>query len=96
MDLPDVLTAASRLETLLLVALCSPDVESCRLVTSCIGLFVEECSVVDKHAESSKSTVSVLRNGDTFREIASRDFRFTGLVAFQKRCYPSGETAPDS
>lgn len=40
---------------------------------------------MDKHAESAKSTASVLRNGDVFRELASRAFRFTGIVAFQKR-----------
>lgn len=55
------------------------------MATSCIGLFLEECSIVDKQAESAKSTASVLRNGETFRELASRDFHFTGLVAFQKR-----------
>lgn len=40
---------------------------------------------MDKHAESAKSSASVLRNGEIFQEIASRAFRFTGLVAFQKR-----------
>lgn len=29
--------------------------------------------------------MTILRNGDIFREISSRAFRFTGLVAFQKR-----------
>ena len=70
---------------MLLVSLCSPDVEDCQLVASCIGIFLEECSIVDKQAESAKSSASVLRNGDVFRELASRSFHFTGLVAFQKR-----------
>lgn len=54
-------------------------------MTSCIGIFLQECSIVDETAESAKASASVLRNGDVFREIASREFRFTGLVAFQKR-----------
>lgn len=84
-DVPEVVTASSRLETMLLVSLCSPNVDTCRLVTSCIGIFLQECAIVNKHVESAKSSASVLRNGDTFREIASPGFRFTGLVAFQKR-----------
>lgn len=81
----EVVTASSKLETVLLVSLCSADAETCQLVTSCIAIFLEECSIVDKVAESAKASASMLRNGDIFREIASRDFRFTGLVAFQKR-----------
>lgn len=84
-DIPDVVTASSRLETMLLVSLCSANVETCRLVTSCIGAFLQECNIVNKYVEAAKSSASVLRNGDIFREIASPGFRFTGLVAFQKR-----------
>ena len=81
----EVVTASSKLETILLVSLCSADADTCQLVTSCISLFLQECSLVDQIAESAKASASVLRNGDIFREIASREFRFTGLVAFQKR-----------
>ncbi|KAH6971880.1 hypothetical protein BKA56DRAFT_677938 [Ilyonectria sp. MPI-CAGE-AT-0026] len=81
----DVVSASSKLETTLLISLCSANIDTCQLVTSCIGLFFQECSIVDKHAESAKSSASVLRNGEVFQEIASRAFRFTGLVAFQKR-----------
>lgn len=80
-----MVTASSKLETVLLVSLCSADAEICQLVASCIGMFLDECSIVDKHAESAKASASVLRNGDIFREISWREFRFTGLVAFQKR-----------
>lgn len=80
-----MVSASSKLETILLVSLCAANVDACQLVTSCIGLFLEECSIVDRYAESAKSTASVLRNGDVFRELASRAFRFTGIVAFQKR-----------
>ena len=79
------MAASSKLETALLVALCSANVDICQLVTSCIGLFLEECSIVDTTLETTKSSATLLRNSDVFREIASRSFRFTGLVAFQKR-----------
>src|SRR5690606_17167477 len=84
-DIPDIVTASSRLETILLVSLCSADAENCQLVTSCIGIFLRECSIVDKIAASAKASASVLRNGDIFLEIASREVRVTGLVAFPKR-----------
>ncbi|KAM0349272.1 hypothetical protein ACHAPU_003681 [Fusarium lateritium] len=84
-DAADVINASSKLETTLLISLCSASITTCQLVTSCTGLFLQECSIVDKHAESSKSPVSVLRNIDVYREISSPAFRFTGLVAFQKR-----------
>ncbi|KAG9257667.1 uncharacterized protein F5Z01DRAFT_646667 [Emericellopsis atlantica] len=84
-DVSDVVQASSKLETILLVSLCSADPEVCQLVTSCIGIFLEECSVIDQVAEAAKASASVLRNGDIFREIASPEFHFTGLVAFQKR-----------
>lgn len=73
------------METLFLVSLCSADIETCQLVTSCIGLFNEECLIVDSASETSKSAAPLLRNSEIFSEIASRDFRFTGVVAFQKR-----------
>ncbi|KAI8668992.1 Ras-GAP domain-containing protein [Fusarium keratoplasticum] len=84
-DASDVVSASSKLETTLLISLCSASITTCQLVTSCIGLFLQECTIVDKHAASAKSSASVLRNGEVFSEISSRAFRFTGLVAFQKR-----------
>jgi neurofibromin 1 len=60
-------------------------VDTCQLVTSCIALFLDECSKVETTLDSAKPTVSLLRNSEIFAEIASRAFRFTGLVAFQKR-----------
>ncbi|KAK5988736.1 Pentafunctional AROM polypeptide [Cladobotryum mycophilum] len=84
-DVGDVAAASSKIETTLLISLCSADIDTCQLVTSCVGLFLEECSCVNKFVESAKLSVSVLRNADIFREIASPAFRFTGLVAFQKR-----------
>jgi neurofibromin 1 len=77
--------AFSKMETTLLVALCSADVDTCQMVTSCIGLFLEESSIVDAASDAASSSGALLRNGEIFREIASKGFRFTGLVAFQKR-----------
>lgn len=84
-NISEVVSASSKLETTLLVSLCSSNSETCQRVASCVGTFLEECSIVDKQVESAKASASLLRNGDVFREIASPDFRFTGLVAFQKR-----------
>ncbi|TLS24731.1 hypothetical protein PpBr36_08009 [Pyricularia pennisetigena] len=84
-EIPERTAAYTRLETVLLVALCSPDIETCQLVTSCFGRFLEECRAIDAASETGKSSLSLLRNGEVFQEISSRAFRFTGLVAFQKR-----------
>ncbi|KAF6835868.1 GTPase-activator protein for Ras-like GTPase [Colletotrichum musicola] len=84
-DVPEVEAASSRLETTLLVSLCSADVETCQTVTSCIGIFFEENNLVDITTGTAKAFATLLRNGDVYGEIASRAFRFTGLVAFQKR-----------
>ncbi|KAH8888166.1 hypothetical protein GQ53DRAFT_871677 [Thozetella sp. PMI_491] len=84
-DAPERTAVSTKLETLFLVSLCSADIEVCQLVTSCIGVFLEECRLVDSTPETVKSPLTVLRNGDVFDEISSRAFRFTGVVAFQKR-----------
>ncbi|KAJ9149291.1 GTPase-activator protein for ras-like GTPase [Pleurostoma richardsiae] len=84
-EIPERTATSTKLEMLFLVSLCSADINTCQLVTSCINLFLEECRVIDTASESAKSSSTLLRNGDVFREIASRGFRFTGLVAFQKR-----------
>ncbi|KAL0940809.1 GTPase-activator protein for Ras-like GTPase [Colletotrichum truncatum] len=84
-DVPELEAASSRLETTLLVSLCSADVETCQTVTSCIRIFFEENNLVDITSDAAKTFATLLRNGDVYGEIASRAFRFTGLVAFQKR-----------
>ncbi len=57
----------------------------CQLVTSCIAVFLEECRAIDSASGAIRPSLTMLRNGEIYAEIASRDFRFTGLVAFQKR-----------
>lgn len=85
-EVPERAAINTRLETLLLVSLCSANIETCQLVISCFGLFFEESHIVETSSSSTaKAALSLLRNGDVFREIGSRAFRFTGLVAFQKR-----------
>lgn len=73
------------METAFLVSLCSTDIGTCQLVTKCISIFCEEAQIVDGCGNRDKPSTSPLRNFDIYREISSKDFRFTGLVAFQKR-----------
>lgn len=84
-DVPELATATSRIETTLLMALCSPDIETCQMVTACIGVAVDVNTVSDTRPEAMKTMSPLARNSDVFRGLGSRDFRFTGLVAFQKR-----------
>jgi neurofibromin 1 len=67
------------------VALCSANLQICQQVTSCIGVFLAESRLADPSSETGRSWTSLLRNADVYAEICSKEFRFTGLVAFQKR-----------
>lgn len=84
-DIPERISSSTRLETLLLVALCSADLQICQQVTSCIGVFLTESRLVESASETSRSSTTLLRNAEVYSEISSKEFRFTGLVAFQKR-----------
>jgi neurofibromin 1 len=84
-DIFERTAASTKLEALFLVSLCSADIDACQIVTSCIGTFLDECRLIDTAPATAKSSLTLLRNGDIFGEISARDFRFTGLVAFQKR-----------
>ncbi|KAL1842978.1 hypothetical protein VTJ49DRAFT_3455 [Mycothermus thermophilus] len=84
-DIEERTHASSKLETLFLISLCSADMEACQMVTSCIATFLEESRLIDNDPMTAKSSLTLLRNGEIFSEIASRDFRFTGVAAFQKR-----------
>lgn len=84
-DAPRMADVSSRLETTLLVSLCTSDVDVYQTVMSCIALALEEFSLVEAHGESTRSLSSVLRNHGVYQELVSPDFRFTGQVAFQKR-----------
>jgi neurofibromin 1 len=84
-DMLERASACTKLETAFLVSLCSADISVCQLVTKCISLYCEEARLIDASPGQAKSQAQTLRNVETFVEISSREFRFTGLVAFQKR-----------
>lgn len=84
-EVPERTATSTKLETLFLVSLCAANGDTCQLVTASIHLFLEECRKIDTASEGAKSSSTLLRNFDAFKEIASRSFRFTGLVAFQKK-----------
>lgn len=84
-EIPERTSASTRLETLLLVALCSADLQICQQVTSCIGVFLAECRLVEPASETGRCSATLLRNAEVYSEISSKEFWFTGLVAFQKR-----------
>ncbi|KAI1636187.1 GTPase [Biscogniauxia mediterranea] len=85
-DIPERTAVSVKVETLFLLLLCSPDIETCQLVTNCIGLYNEECLILESSVESTAKQSTIMhRNSEIFGEIASRGFRFTGMMAFQKR-----------
>ncbi|RKF61885.1 Neurofibromin [Erysiphe neolycopersici] len=84
-DMPERAVACTKIETALLVSLCSSDLSVCQLVSKCISLFCEEARLTEEASGSSKGLLPTLHNIDIYKEISARDFRFTGLVAFQKR-----------
>ncbi|KAI1472094.1 uncharacterized protein F4812DRAFT_416560 [Daldinia caldariorum] len=84
-DIPERIATSTKLETIFLTSLCSADIETSQLVTSCIGLFNEECRILDSAVDAGKTASLLLRNSEIFGEMASPEFRFTGMMAFQKR-----------
>lgn len=78
-------TACTKLETALLVSLCSTEISNCQLVTKCMSLFYQEAKLVDEFNGQTKSFMPTIRNLEVYQEISSPEFRFTGLVAFQRR-----------
>lgn len=85
MDMPDIHLAASKLETSLLMSICSPNVAVCQAATLCVGILVDECAHVGEYSDSAKLLSSTHRNNFVYQELSSPAFHFTGLVAFQKR-----------
>lgn len=84
-DLPARQDCMARLESFVLIQMCAPDISTCQTATACLGLLCGEVAVFDAASETIKSPSSVLKNLDVYQELSSRDFRFTGLIAFQKR-----------
>ncbi|KAI1278536.1 GTPase [Xylaria sp. FL0933] len=84
-DFPERTAVAIKAESLLLLALCSPEIETCQIVTSALGLLNEECLILLSESQDANVATLQLPNYDVYAEIASRGFRFTGMMAFQKR-----------
>ncbi|CAD6449201.1 375e5968-07eb-4595-a6f9-690f2b9d45d8 [Sclerotinia trifoliorum] len=84
-DVSERLAAYSMMETSFLVTLCSPDIAVCQLVASSISLFAEEIRLVESAPDFNKLSLASARNMEVYQELSSKDFRFTGIVAFQKR-----------
>ncbi|KJZ78890.1 hypothetical protein HIM_01663 [Hirsutella minnesotensis 3608] len=82
---PEAISASSRLETSLLISLCTTDVEICQAVTACFRLLLEEETISKPQNGHNDSIFPLVRNQAVYQELASPAFRFTGLVAFQKR-----------
>lgn len=84
-DITERLAAYSMMETSFLVTLCSSDITICQVVASSISLFAEEIRLVESAPDFTKFSLACARNMEVYQELSSKDFRFTGLVAFQKR-----------
>ncbi|QUC20790.1 uncharacterized protein UV8b_05031 [Ustilaginoidea virens] len=84
-DVTNVSEAATKLETTLLLSLCSPDISICQAATLCIGIVVDEGAQVERYSGSANLLSSTFPNNLVYLELASPAFHFTGLVAFQKR-----------
>ncbi|KAI0484610.1 GTPase [Xylariaceae sp. FL0804] len=85
-DVPEHNHTLIEVEKTLLISLCSPDIETCQLATSCIGAWNEATMMLmSATAQDKFSSLLLPKNNEVFAEIASRGFRFTGMMAFQKR-----------
>jgi neurofibromin 1 len=77
--------AIQKLEAFFLVSLCSVDITICQTVTECIAVLCEECDQIEGQGVERGISPAFYRNVDIYKQLSSRNFRFTGIVAFQKR-----------
>ncbi|RYP13921.1 hypothetical protein DL767_010513 [Monosporascus sp. MG133] len=86
-EMPEFMASVRKVETTLLLSLCSPDIELCQLVTMSMGLFIQGFRDLDPHrSDPSKTAIPMFRNRHVYDEIATGGTtRITGVVAFQKR-----------
>lgn len=54
-------------------------------MTSALGLLNEECLILLRESQDANVATLQLPNYDIYADISSRAFRFTGMMAFQKR-----------
>jgi neurofibromin 1 len=82
---PDIRSVSELLEVVVLLFSCSADLEVCAIVTRILSTFCDEARLITETSpDSAKSTLTILKNLDVYQEMSSGNFRFTGLVAFQK------------
>lgn len=85
LDLPERTMANVSLEVAFLILLCSSNLETCSVTTTCIALLCEEGKLAANLDELSSSNLTIMRNYDVYSELSLQSFRLTGPVAFQKR-----------
>jgi len=81
-DIPELSIASTKVETAFLVSLCSTSISLCQLVTKSIDLY---CDETQRMMRKSPKITTPFRNAEIYAQISAKKFRFTGLVAFQKR-----------
>ncbi|KAG5988396.1 hypothetical protein E4U52_006628 [Claviceps spartinae] len=74
-----------KLESTLLVSLCSPVVSVCQAATACVGLMVGDWARAGVYSDTANFLSSIHRNNLVYQELSSSTFESTGPVAFQKR-----------
>ncbi|KXJ96548.1 GTPase-activator protein for ras-like GTPase [Microdochium bolleyi] len=74
-----------KLETTFFVSLCSPDLDICQIVVSCFAFFVHSADTHQNLHDAGKIPSHTLRNREHMGLLATKEFRFPGVVAFQKR-----------
>ncbi|KAG6021606.1 hypothetical protein E4U40_005170 [Claviceps sp. LM458 group G5] len=74
-----------KLESTLLVSLCSPVASVCQAATTCVGLIVGDCARAGVYSDTTNFLSSIHRNNSVYQELSSYTFESTGPVAFQKR-----------
>ncbi|KAG5936007.1 hypothetical protein E4U59_005250 [Claviceps monticola] len=79
--------ASLRLESTLLVSLCSSVVSVCQAATACVGLIVGDCARAGVYSDTANFLSSIHRNNLVYQELSSSTLESTGPVAFQKRLW---------
>ncbi|KAG5955038.1 hypothetical protein E4U57_003795 [Claviceps arundinis] len=74
-----------KLESTLLVSLCSPVVSVCQAATACVGLIVGDCARAGVYSDTANFLSSIHRNNLVYQELSSYTFESTSPVAFQRR-----------
>ncbi|KAG5931494.1 hypothetical protein E4U60_006050, partial [Claviceps pazoutovae] len=79
--------ASLKLESTLLVSLCSPVVSVCQAATACVGLIVGDYARAGVYSDTANFLSSIHRNNLVYQQVSSSTLESTGPVAFQKRLW---------